>query len=201
MTKNVSLLKGKVVVQDKFSSVEEETLNKKYKDKMEFEFWRTNLQSLSFLESFDKIKSLSLINTKLDDTSALSRLDTLDRLFLNGIKPASGWAFLENLKQIRELHILNIKGEFVIPSLGELDSLRTFRVWGCKGFADVSSLLGVPNLEEVELIDTALLPEDLLDLFAKPSLRYVNARFSTKKNNDLFAEYLLKFNKKQYRDA
>lgn len=201
MTKNVSLLKGKVVVQDKFSSAEEEILNKKYKGKTVFEFWRTSHQSLCFLESMENIESLSLINTKIDDATALADLNTLNHLFLNGIKLKSGWDFLADLKQIRELHILNIKGELTLPNLAKLDSLNTFRIWGCKGLGDVSFLLGVPKLEEIELIDTALQPDDLLGLLAKPSVRYVNARFNTKKNNDLFLEYLQKFNKKQYRDA
>lgn len=201
MSKNISLLKGKVVIEGKLSEPDQEFLIEKYKSKKIFELWRTQLKSLAFLKNLPKMESLSLINTKVEDPGALAEISTLKNLFLNEFKPSSGWDFLANLTQIEELHILNTKGELALPDLQKLDNLKAFRIWGCKGFADISILKNVPNLEEVELVDTALTPEKLLPLFEKPSVKYLNAPFSTKKDNELFQEYLNKYGKKAYRET
>lgn len=201
MSKNISLLKGKVVIEGKFSEPEQEFLIEKYKSKKVFEFWRTQLKSLTFLKNLTMMESLSLINTKVEDPNALSEIGTLKNLFLNEFKPGSGWGFLANLTQIEELHILNTRGELILPDLQKLDQLKTFRIWGCKGFADISILKNTPNLEEVELVDTALTPEQLLPLFEKPSVKYLSSSFNTKKDNELFQVYLDKYGKKAYRET
>jgi hypothetical protein len=201
MSKNISLLKGKVVVEGKFSEQEKEFLIEKYKSKKVFEFWRTQLKSFTFLKDLSNIESLSLINVKSEDSDALSEIGTLKKLFLNEFKPGSGWNFLANLTQIEELHILNVKGELLLPELQKLDHLKTIRIWGCKGFADISALKNIPVLEEVELVDTSLTPEKLLPLLEKPSVKYLSSSFNTKKDNELFQTYLAKCGKKAFREA
>lgn len=201
MSKTISLLKGKVIIEGKFAEQEQELLIEKYKSKKVFEFWRTQLKSLTFLKDLPNLEDLGLINVKVDDINALSEVNTLKRLFLNELKLNSGWGFLQNLTQIEELHILNIKGELTLPDLQKLDHLKTFRLWGCKGLADISILEKIPNLEEVELVDTALTLENLLPLFEKPSIKYLSSSFSKKKDKELFKEYLNKYGKKAYRET
>ncbi|WP_437991875.1 hypothetical protein [Sorangium sp. So ce145] len=193
-------MKGKVVVEDKFTSLEEEVIKARYGSKSVFEFWRTNHASLSFLKELSGIEDLSFVNAKIEDPSSLSCLTTLKRLFLNGVKVSSGFGFLSDLSRVEELHLLNMKGELALPSLEGLGSLKSFRVWGCKRFSDASALKEVRGLEEVEFIDTAMEPDDLLVLFEKASIKYIDSRFRTKRQNDVFSEYLVKFNKSQYRD-
>ncbi|WP_434046605.1 MULTISPECIES: hypothetical protein [Sorangium] len=200
MSKNISIVKGKVVVEGKFTSLEEEVVRAKCRGRKILEFWRTSHASLSFLRGLIGVEELSFVNAKIEDPSALSCLSTLKRLFLNGVRVRSGFGFLATLEQIEELHLLNLKGELVLPDLEGLDSLRKFCVWGCKGFSDASVLKGVRHLEEVEFIDTAMGPDDLLVLFEKASIKCVDSRFRTKRHNDTFSEYLVKFNKRQYRD-
>ncbi|WP_437783601.1 hypothetical protein [Sorangium sp. So ce1097] len=200
MSKNIRIVKGKVVVEGKFTLLEEEVVRVKHRDRKIFEFWRTSHASLSFLKDLSGVEDLSFVNAKIEDPSALSCLSTLKRLFLNGVRVSSGFGFLATLGQLEELHLLNLKGELVLPDLEGLGSLRKFRVWGCKRFLDASVLKGVRDLEEVEFIDTAMGPDDLLVLFEKASVRYIDARFGTKRNNDVFSEYLVKFGKKQYRE-
>ncbi|WP_437638390.1 hypothetical protein [Sorangium sp. So ce854] len=200
MPKNVRVVKGKVVVEGEFASLEEEVVRARYRDRKIFEFWRTSHASLSFLKDLDGVEELSFVNAKIEDPSALSCVSTLRKLFLNGVRVGSGFGFLAMLDQIEELYLLNLKGELALPDLGRLGSLRKFWVWGCKRFLDASVLKEVRDLEEVEFIDTAMGPDDLLVLFEKASVKYINARFGTKRHNDVFSEYLVKFNKKQYRD-
>ncbi len=201
MSKNISLLKGKVVIEGKLSEPEQEFLIEKYKSKKVFEIWRTQFKSLTFLKDLLKMESLSLINTKVEDPQALSEIGSLKNLFLNEFKPGSGWNFLANLSQIEELQILNTRGELALPDLRKLDHLKTFRIWGCKGFVDISILKNTPNLEEVELVDTGLTPEKLLPLLEKPSVKYLSSSFNTKKDNELFQEYLDKYGKKSFRET
>ena len=201
MSKNISLLKGKVVIEGKLSELEQEFLIEKYQSKKVFELWRTQLKSLTFLKDLRKMESLSLINTKVEDPQALSEIGSLKNLFLNEFKPGSGWNFLANLSQIEELQILNTRGELALPDLQKLDHLKTFRIWGCKGFADISILENTPNLEEIELVDTGLTPEKLLPLLEKPSVKYLSSSFNTKKDNELFQEYLDRYGKKAFRET
>ena len=195
MPENVRLLKGRVVVEGKLSGPEQELLVEKYKSKKAFEFWRTQLKSLAFLKELPSLESLSLVNARIEDVNALSEVNTLKTLFLNEARLGSDWGFLANLCQIEELHILNIRGELALPDLGNLDCLRAFRIWGCKGLADISALENTPRLEEVELIDTGLTPERTLPLFKKPSIKYLNASFGKKKSDELFQEYLERYGK------
>lgn len=201
MSETISLLKGKVVIKGKFSEPEENLLIEKYKSKKIFEFWRTQLKSLTFLKNLPKMESLSLINVKVEDPNTLCEIGTLKNLFLNEFKPGSGWDFLANLAQIEELHILNTRGQLILPDLQKLDQLKTFRLWGCKGFTDISILKNTPNLEEVVLVDTAVTLEKLLPLFEKPSIKYLRSPFSTKKDNELFQVYLDRYGKQAYRET
>lgn len=62
-----------------------------------------------------------------------------------------------------------------------------------KDFSDVSILKETKNLEEVELVGTALEPDDLLPLFERNSIKWISAQFKTKKQNDIFSGYLEKY--------
>lgn len=59
MSKNIGLLKGKVVIEGQFSESEQELLIKKYKSKTEFEFWRTKHKSLTFLKGLPELRELN----------------------------------------------------------------------------------------------------------------------------------------------
>jgi hypothetical protein len=198
VSKHVTVVKGKVLVQDQFTSVEEALVRTKHRNKSVFEFWRTRHASLEFLSDFEKLEELSLINATIATPESLSKLRGLKKLFLNGAKFASGYGFLAHLDQIEELHLLNVRGAFTLPDLEPLASLRTFRVWGCKGFADASVLNAAPRLEELEFIDTALTPEALTALFEKESVKYLSARFGTKRENDAFSQLSTTYGKARY---
>lgn len=196
MSKNIGLLKGTVVIEGELLGAEQELLAKKYKSKKVFELWRAQYPSLVFLKKFPCLEKLSLIKVKIKDAHALSEISTLKNLFLNEARFDCGWNFLSDLTQIEELYILNARGELVLPDLGKLDQLKVFRIWGCKGLSDISILKNARQLEEVDLVDTALTPDKLLPLFEMPSVRYINASFGTKKDSDLFQKYLDKYGKK-----
>ena len=59
----------------------------------------------------------------------------------------------------------------------------------------------MPHLEEVALVDTALTPDDLLPLLEKPSITYLSSTFATKRETDLFEEYLDRYGKMAYREV
>jgi hypothetical protein len=199
MSKNIGLLKGKVVIEDQFAESEQELLIKKYKSKTEFEFWRTKHKSLTFLKDLPELEILSLIGTKIENADFLSEIPKLKTLFLNAAKFDAGWNFLANLNQIEELHILNIRGKLILPDLKMLDHLKSFRIWSCKGLADISVLENVRQLEEVDLVDTSVTLEKLLPLIKKSSVKYINATFSSKKDRDLFQEYVDRHGKRPYK--
>lgn len=200
MSAKFAVIKGKVVVEGHLGAEDSAALQAKYKSTQVFELRRLKHADLAFLKSFDGLRELSLVNVKVDEASALASLGKLHKLLLNGVTVRAGFSFLEQLEQIGELHLLNQPGELCLPDLGGLASLTKFRVWGCKRFSDVFILRGAPKLEEVEFIDTALGPDDLRVLFEKTSIKYINARFRTKRDNEVFSRYLTEFGKSQYRD-
>lgn len=201
MSATAKILKGTVSIEGQLSRANEAALAKKYAGKTSFNLRRMKLESLSFLGAFEGIRDLSFVNVKVADASALTELGALERLFLNGVTVGAGFGFLSKLAALEELHLLNLRGPLELPSLTDLGALTKFRVWGCKGFSDLSILQEVPNLEELELVDTALEPDDLLPLLGKTSVRFVAAQFKTKKHNDVFSEHLTKFGKTRYREA
>ncbi|MDQ0372712.1 hypothetical protein [Cellulomonas humilata] len=192
------VVKGTVVVEENFSQAD---LVRRHASRREFELWRMRLASLEFLKDLPAIERLGLINVKVADPHALAEIGTLRNLFLNGFTSAPGWGFLAELTQIEELHILNTRGKLVLPDLTRLDHLKTFRIWGCKGLSDISILTEVPHLEEVQLVDTALTPDDLVPLLEKPSVRYLSSSFGTQRESKLFEEYLDTYGKKQWRES
>ena len=192
------VVKGTVVVEETFSQAD---LVRRHASRREFELWRMRLASLAFLTDLPAIERLGLINVKVADPHALAEIGTLRNLFLNGFTSASGWGFLAELTQIEELHILNTRGKLVLPDLARLDHLKTFRIWGCKGLSDISILTEVPHLEEVQLVDTALTPDDLVPLLEKPSVGYLSSSFGTQRESKLFEEYLDTYGKKQWRES
>ncbi|GEK21797.1 hypothetical protein CXY01_23170 [Cellulomonas xylanilytica] len=154
-----------------------------------------------FLRDLPALESLSLINVRVDDARALAEVGTLRRLFLNGIKPTPGWDFLAGLAQIEELQILNVRGPLVLPDLSGLDRLATFRIWGCRGLTDVSVLENTPLLEEVELVDAGLTPDDLGSLLEKSTLAYLSCTFATRRDTDRFHQDLDRYGKKEHGDT
>ena len=66
---------------------------------------------------------------------------------------------------------------------------------------DASILTEVPHLEEVQLVDTALTPDDLLPLLEKPSVAYLSSSFGTRRQADLFDGYLDRYGKKAHREV
>ncbi|WP_456789815.1 hypothetical protein [Cellulomonas sp. P5_C5] len=201
MSEHVRVVKGAVVIEDRFAEPERELLTRRYRSRKVVELWRTRHRSFDFLKDLPHLEDLSLIRVKVDDPRALSEIRTLKRLFLNGLNPGSGWDFLADLTQVEELHLLNVRGPLTLPDLQRLDHLATFRVWGCKGLADVSALEKTPRLEEVWLTDTALTPDLVLPLLEKPSVRYLSSSFPRRRDDELFQEYLARYGKVQWRES
>lgn len=198
MPKNIRIVHGTVVAEGRFS--ESDLLVPRYTSRGDVELWRAELPSLAFLKNLPVLERLGLINVKVADPRALAEIGTLRNLFLNGFRSAAGWDFLADLTQIEELNVLNTRGQLVLPDLHRLESLRTFFAWGCRGLSDLSFLTEVPRLEEVQLVDTALTPDDLVPLLEKPSVAYVSATFATRREADLFEAYLERYGKKAHRE-
>lgn len=200
MPTNVRVVKGKLVVEDEFSELERRVLAGRHRSRTELELRRTRHESLAFLADLPALERLEVVSAEVDDPTALAEAGALRTLFLNGTAPRSGWGFLADLTQIEELHLLNVRGPLALPDLCRLDRLRTFRAWGCTGLADVSSLESASRLEEVELVATSVTADGLLPLLAKPSVLYVSATFTTKRENERFRQHLDRYGKRAFRE-
>lgn len=66
MPGNIRLIKGKVVIEDRFTSLEEGIVRARHRGKRAFEFWRTHHRSLSFLVELSDLEELSLINATVN---------------------------------------------------------------------------------------------------------------------------------------
>lgn len=195
MPTNVSVIKGAVVVEGALTEPDRQRLVRLCATRSTVEVWRAQHTALALLLDLPGLADLSLVNVRVDDPGALPEISTLRRLFLNQARFRTGWGFLASLTQIEELHLLNVRGEVVLPDLRALDRLRMVRVWGCTGLTDVSGLAVAPHLEDVRLVDTGMTPAGLAPLLEKPSVRRLSSTFPRIKDDEHFRELLARHGK------
>ena len=105
------------------------------------------LKSLNGIQNLQKLEVLSVSGEKLSDISALKGLQSLKKLKI-------GRNNLQNLKGIEmlpKLEELEIQGE-CLNSLSYLRDLPSLKSLTCSNLADLSGIVGAPNIIELNLL-------------------------------------------------
>lgn len=191
-------VKNKIIIEKRLGDLEIAKINK-YKNATAIALWSTKHKDLNFLEVLSKLNSVEFYSSQIDNFDALSRISTLEHLFLNGIKNHEDLSFINQLTQIEELDLLYLPKLEKFPDLSNCKNLRRIKIWQCKRLKDIQNLALIPNLEEFDIVDTPHIPEDLEFLIKTPNIKYISAEFGGAKKNMQFDELLKKHRKVKYK--
>lgn len=141
------------------------------------------LPDLAFLESLTSLEAVQLLAVRVADYSALARLKTLRKLFINGAKE-SNLSYLSDCAQLEDLSILYARQLTALPDLSRCHKLSRLMLWDCKRLTSITPLLAVPNLATIQIVDIGLKePGDYEPLIAAPQTRYIAVQLSGKRRN------------------
>jgi hypothetical protein len=188
----------KIIIERQFGETELTQLRKHHRYTA-IALHRTRHENLEFLKLLPELQSVELYATHIADYGAMVRIDTLEKLFLSGIRPHENLSFVSELIQLKELDLLYLNQLHTLPDLSACKRLTKVMLWNCKRLTDIASLSRIPNLEEVQLVDTPQKPEDLEFLMQCHNLRYISAQFGTIKANRQFEELLVRYGKTRHR--
>lgn len=190
--------RNKILINKRLGEAEIEQI-KKHKNCPEIGLWSIKNKDLDFLELLPKLKAVELYSVHTVNFDALTRVDTLESLFLNAIKNHEDLSFINQLSQLEELDLLYLPKLEKFPDLSNCKKLKRLRIWQCKRLTDIESLTLIPNLEEFDIVDTPQNPEDLEFLIKAPNIKYISGQFGGVKKNTLFEELLKKHGKEKYK--
>lgn len=191
-------VKNKIIIEKRLGDFEIAQINK-HKNCKSIALWRIKHKDLNFLEILSKLNSVEFYSSQIENFDALSRISTLECLFLNGIKNHEDLSFINQLTQIKELDLLYLPKLEKFPDLSNCKNLRRISIWQCKRLKDIQTLTLIPNLEEFNIVDTPHIPEDLEFLIKTPNIKYISGEFGGTKKNMQFDELLKKHGKVKYK--
>lgn len=190
--------RNKILIHKRLGEIEIEQI-KKHKNCTEIALWHIKSINLDFLELLPKLKAVEFYGIHSVNFDALAKIDTLERVFLNGIKNHEDLSFINQLTQIKELDLLYLPKLEKFPDLGNCKKLKRLQIWQCKRLTDIQALTLIPNLEEFNIVDTPQTPDDLEFLIKAPNIKYVSGQFGSAKKNKQFDELLEKYGTKKYK--
>lgn len=189
---------GKIIIEKRLGDIEIEQI-KKHKRCTEISLWHTKHKDLNFLEILSKLNAAAFYGVQVHDYQALTKINTLERVFLNRIKNHEDLSFINQLENIRELDLLYLPKLEKFPDLSNCKKLTRIRIWNCKRLANIENLSLIPNLEELNIVETPQKPDDLEFLAKLNHIKYISAQFGSTKANKEFEDLLAKYGKTLHR--
>lgn len=190
--------KNKIIIEKRLGDVEIAQI-KKHKNCKAIALWRTKHKDLTFLQILSKLNSLEFYSSQIESFDALININTLESLFLNGIKNHEDLSFINQLTQISTLDLLYLPKLEKFPDLSNCKKLTKIMLWNCKKLVEIDALKKIPNIEEIRFVDTPQEPNDLEFLIALDNVKYISAQFGSNKANKQFEDLLAKYGKTKYR--
>jgi hypothetical protein len=198
MKEGFSKASNKIIIHKRFGEHEIAKI-KKHKDCTEIALWHTKHEDLNFLEMLPNLQSVEFYATHVEDYRVLIKIKSLKHLFLSGIKFHEDLSFIKDFTQIEELDLLYLPKVEVFPNLSDCKNLTKLLLWNCKRLTDITNLSLLPNLEEINIVDTPHKPEDLEFLIKLDNVKYISGQFGSQKANKVFEDLLVKYGKTQHR--
>jgi hypothetical protein len=198
MKEGFSKASNKIIIHKRFGEHEIAKI-KKHKDCTEIALWHTKHEDLNFLEMLPNLQSVEFYATHVEDYRVLIKIKSLKHLFLSGIKFHEDLSFIKDFTQIEELDLLYLAKVEVFPNLSDCKNLTKLLLWNCKRLTDITNLSLLPNLEEINIVDTPHKPEDLEFLIKLDNVKYISGQFGSQKANKVFEDLLVKYGKTQHR--
>ncbi len=159
------------------------------------DFWGCNLKTLDCVLPLKKLDTICFYGGSVADFSALNHLPTLSELFINSLNRYGDLGFLIPLTQLKRLQLLHLSKLEAFPNLSNHTQLTTIRIWDCKRLADIRALAHIPNLQELDMLNTPHVPDDFIFLLETQNIQRISVTFGTVKENKRFAELLNHYGK------
>jgi hypothetical protein len=153
----------------------------------EFELGLGGTQNISGLEALPTLSSIYIWRVRgLSDLSILSELKHLESLTIANLPHVTAIPDLSRLDRLERVGFAALPQVTSIPDLSLPPHLKDFHLGNMRGIANLRPLLSAPELETVSLVEMQhLKPEDVGELAAHPTLKYVRAGLgSTRKNEE-----------------
>lgn len=188
----------KIIIHRRLGDVEIEQI-KKCKNYTEISLWHIKQKDLNFLSCLPNLTAIEFYGSEVDDFAALTKAENLERVFLNRIKKQEDVSFIGQLTQIKELDLMYLSKLEKFPDLSACKKLKRLRIWNCNKLFGIENIAAIPNLEEIDIVETPQKPGDLEFLIKLPNMKYFSAQFGGVKMNTVFDELLLKYGKLKHK--
>ena len=165
----------------------------KYRDQQLLTLRHIQSDSLEFISDWADLRDLRLYGCRIGKWSPLTGLQSLEHLFLNGMRDRQpDLSFLSQLTRLEKLGVGAFPHWTVFPDMSRCTRLKRLHIFGCKRLADLSAVPRIPNLESFGIVQTPQEPNDLLPIMAMPKMKAMSGAFGSRKKDDLFQELLKK---------
>ncbi|WP_052461064.1 leucine-rich repeat domain-containing protein [Psychroserpens mesophilus] len=148
------------------------------------------------------LKELWSVDIKLGGTQnfdALTTLPKLKYLELWQIRNLSDLSFVSKLNTLQNLFIQSLKQLDKLPDFKNSTSLRRIYLENLKGLTNLNSLKNAPKLKEfIYVLAENQEPENLIPVLENKNLESVFCRFGSDKKNNRFDQLAKEYNKAEY---
>lgn len=155
------------------------------------------------LDYLSDLKELWSVDIKLGGTQnfdALTTLPKLKYLELWQIRNLSDLSFVSKLNSLQNLFIQSLKQLDKLPDFKNSTSLRRIYLENLKGLTNLNSLKNAPSLKEfIYVLAENQEPENLIPVLENKNLESVFCRFGSDKKNNRFDQLAKEYNKAEYK--
>ena len=162
---------------------------------------RVTLRSISTgnMDYLKGLKSLWSVDVKLGgikNFDALTTLPKIKRLELWLVRDLANLSFISKLPTLQNLFVESLKQAGALPDFSENISLRRIHLENMKGLKDLSALRDAPNLKEfIFLSAVSQKPEDILPALENPNVTHVLCAFGSDRKNNRFEKLAKQYGK------
>lgn len=157
------------------------------------------------LDYLADLKELWSVDLKLGGTQnfdALVTLPKLKHLELWQIRNLSDLSFVSKLNTLQNLFIQSLKQLDKLPDFKNSISLKRIYLENLKGLTNLESLKNAPSLKEfIYVLAENQEPENLIPVLENKSLESVFCKFGSDKKNNRFDQLAKEYNKAEYKST
>ena len=157
-------------------------------------------RNLEFLSHCARLEELVIYGGKVEDYSALGKLENLRCLFMNGHlrRWLDSFDFLSGVVSLEKLQIMHYPMVATFPNLENCAKLEMVEIFGCMRLKDISNMARIRNLKSVLIGDAPITVSDVEFLAPKQGMAALNASFGNKKMDHEFMEMITRYGIKRW---
>lgn len=157
-------------------------------------------KNIDFLEGLKNLWSVDIKLGGIKSFDALTTLPQMKYLELWQIRGLADISFISKLSTLQNLYLQSLKQVDKLPDFSINKSLRRIYLENLKGLNDLSTLRNAPSLKEfIYVMAENQEPENMIPALENPVIESVLCGFGSDKKNRRFEELAVEYNKKEYK--